>query len=49
MLCQLMLASHGLEEVIQAIFVSLSRQGQAILGSRKLLDIITAEGHMLLP
>lgn len=37
MSCQLMLASRGLGEVIQAI-----------LGSRKLLGIIVAEGHMLL-
>lgn len=37
-------------EVIQVTFISLSRQGQAVLGSRKLLDITNplAEGHILL-
>lgn len=46
MLCKVMLASHGLEEAIQTTSVSLLRQGQAVLGSRKLLGIIKplAEG-----
>lgn len=42
-----MLAGRGLEEVVQAICVSLSRQGQVIPGSRKRLDVTMAVGHML--
>lgn len=45
-----MLCCAWMEEVIQVTFVFWSRQGQAVLGSRKLLDITNplAEGHILL-